>query len=160
MSQEHAFIHLSENGKLDLAASAVSDVLDAKRKPHAFIGGYAVTLVGGDRTTKVSSAIYYPYIVLGYQTKHRFNRMSTSSLGNVQTVSGNFYLSLILGFSCLRQINCSTGLYVVPSWLIYPANKSKEGRCNRTRETRISGTSTGWRGCSTEASRREYDTVY
>lgn len=66
MSQEQVFIHLSENGKLDLAASAVSNVLDAKGKPHAFFGGYAVTLVGGDRTTKVSSTTHYPHIVLGY----------------------------------------------------------------------------------------------
>ncbi|KKZ61833.1 hypothetical protein EMCG_03622 [[Emmonsia] crescens] len=50
--QEQALIQLSENGKLDLVASVVSNVLNSKGKPHAFFGGYAVTLLGGDRTTE------------------------------------------------------------------------------------------------------------
>ncbi|KAK2804373.1 hypothetical protein FQN50_006666 [Emmonsiellopsis sp. PD_5] len=36
---------------LDLAARAVSSVLTSRNKRHGFIGGYAVTLLGGDRVT-------------------------------------------------------------------------------------------------------------
>lgn len=55
--------HLNESPQyegLNLAASAVSAVVVAKQIPHGFIGGYAVSLLGGGRTTKVRLRVSTP----------------------------------------------------------------------------------------------------
>ncbi|KAJ5261363.1 hypothetical protein N7478_011958 [Penicillium angulare] len=37
---------------LDATATALTDILRVARIPHVYIGGYAVTLLGGDRVTQ------------------------------------------------------------------------------------------------------------
>lgn len=43
----------SHHAKLDAAAQAVSTILAAQQKKHGFFGGYAVSLLGGNRMTNV-----------------------------------------------------------------------------------------------------------
>jgi hypothetical protein len=63
--EQQELIQLTANVKLDIAAGAV-DVLNSNNKKHAYFGGYAVSLFGGSRTTKVRqflpSTSSYPQI--------------------------------------------------------------------------------------------------
>ncbi|KAK2806656.1 hypothetical protein FQN51_006622 [Onygenales sp. PD_10] len=51
MEQLPKVLKSSQIYHLDIAARAVSSVLTSQNKRHGFIGGYAVTLLGGDRVT-------------------------------------------------------------------------------------------------------------
>ncbi|KAK2752123.1 hypothetical protein FQN55_008013 [Onygenales sp. PD_40] len=51
MEQLPKVLKSSQIYHLDIAARAVSSVLMSQNKRHGFIGGYAVTLLGGDRVT-------------------------------------------------------------------------------------------------------------
>lgn len=54
LEQEPLALPLSHNAKLDMAACAVTEALSNKGVKHGFFGGYALSLLGGNRTTIVS----------------------------------------------------------------------------------------------------------